>query len=227
LKWVRSLDRKKVRDEEQVFVVEGRKGVDDFVASGFELVRLWEGEDACRLSLQKAPQGVLAVFRRPEWRESVAEAALQGIAVVLDGVQDPGNVGTIVRLCDWFGVESVFCLPGTADVWGPKAVQASMGSLSRVRVVAAEAADLAGLAVPVYGTFLDGEPIYNADLQANGVVVMGNEGNGISDAVAAVVSRRLTIPSLAKGPMVPDSLNVAMATGIVLSEFGRRALSRG
>lgn len=145
------------------------------------------------------------------------------LSLALDCVQDPGNLGTILRVADWMGVERVFASPDTADVWNPKVVQATMGAISRVRVTYCPLADMIAVnpGRPVYGTFLDGEDIYRTDLRGDGIIVMGNEGNGISPDIERLVTSRITIPSYPKDRPTSESLNVAIATAITLAEFRR------
>ncbi len=219
---VRSLAERKGRVEHGLFVVEGPKMVAEALVSGWRVRKIygvgdgeWEqvsARDMERMSSLRTPQGVLAVV---EMKHDIAPSG--GLVLALDGIQDPGNVGTIMRTADWFGIHSIICSPDTADCFSPKAVQASMGAVFRVGVSYGELDFLPG--VPVYGAFLDGENIYTADLGSRGVVVLGNEGRGISDAVAAGVTRRITIPAHASGP---ESLNVAAAAAVICSEFFRR-----
>ena len=157
-----------------------------------------------------------------------SSAGLQGkngqLSILLDNVQDPGNLGTIIRIADWFGIDTIFCSEGTVDAWNPKVVQATMGSIARVHLIYLDTMQLLDSLpkdFPVYGTFLDGENIYTQELSQQGLIVMGNEGNGISDAVRARVTHKLLIPDFHKGPTA-DSLNVAIATAITCSEFRRR-----
>jgi len=176
--------------------------------------------------LQQAPQDVLALFRIPSDTFSI-HIAEESLCLALDGVQDPGNMGTIVRIADWFGIEHIFCSYETADIYGPKTVQATMGAMARVKVhytdLARSIRELAP-GTPVYGTFLDGEVLGKAELQQNGLIIMGNEGNGISEEVAAMVTRRLTIPSYPPQRVTSESLNVATAAAIVCAEFRRSPL---
>ena len=184
-------------------------------------------------SLMQSPQDVLGVFRIPTYR--LDRAALpHRLTLVLDDVQDPGNVGTIIRLCDWFGIRDVIASPATADCFAPKVVQATMGAIARVRVhymdipqLLAELAEAAGPgaaapALPVYGTYLEGEDLYTAQLSASGLIIMGNEGRGISHSVAPYVTRRLNIPAYPAGIPTGESLNVGIATAITVAEFRRR-----
>lgn len=171
-------------------------------------------------TLSDAPQ-VIAVYHLPE--SGLIPVIEPGkLYLALDCLQDPGNLGTIMRVADWMGVDTVFASPDSVDVWSPKVVQATMGAISRVRVAYTDLPSLLSTAgVPVFGTFLDGENIYDARLPRGGVIVMGNEGRGISQAVAACCSHRLLIPSYPAGRVTSESLNVAVATAITLSEFRR------
>lgn len=236
---IRSLGEKAGREAEGLFAVEGEKLVGELLASDFavrELYRTGENVTAAemeRISFLRTPTPVMAVAEIPTDREvGKALQLLRGLALALDGVQDPGNVGTIIRLADWFGVREVFCSPATADCWSPKVVQATMGAIFRVRVrygpfvPLLEAARKAG--VPVFGTFLDGDDIYRCELPTRedepGLLVMGNEGRGISTEAAERVTRKLYIPpypAAARGA-TSESLNVATATAITLAEFRRR-----
>ncbi len=243
IKYIRSLEQKKSRKEERAFLAEGAKLVGDL--EGYFPCRILVGipewlaahphfraqevvsvtsEELAKASLQKTPQEVLAVFEMPD-DEVDDDASCEDLCLALDDVQDPGNLGTIIRLADWFGIRHIYCSLHTVDVFNPKAVQATMGALARVRLHYVPLADwlcrLDGC-VPVYGTFLDGEDIYGQELSARGVIVMGNEGNGISPEVERLVSHRLYIPNYPPGQMTSESLNVAMATAIVCAEFRRR-----
>lgn len=180
--------------------------------------------DIERMSQLSTPQDVIAVYEIPHVEFDPDRIASQ-LVLALDGVQDPGNLGTIIRVADWFGVNTILCSRDTVDVYNPKVVQATMGAISRVRTVYCDLPEiLAAIHAPVYGTFLDGDSIYEAPLEGSGVIVMGNEGNGISPNVACRVDRRLLIPSYPTSAVTSESLNVAMATGIVLSEFRRRCI---
>lgn len=184
--------------------------------------------DIERMSSLVTPQPVLAVLRMPA-ATSLPDAT-RSLVLALDRVQDPGNLGTIIRVCDWFGVNNILASDDTVDVYSPKVVQATMGALSRVQVYYCDLPQVLSELqsnVPLYGTFLDGCDIYHAELSANGVIVMGNEGNGISSEVAKCINRRLLIPSYPPGEATSESLNVAMATGITLSEFRRRQVLGG
>ncbi len=226
IKQIRSLREKKYRDEYGLFVVEGEKMVQEALCSDFEVVRVWRrdeiGEAAmARISQLSTPSPVLAVVSRSEPSGLVLE---KGLCLALDGVRDPGNLGTILRIADWFGVQALFLSDDCVDLYNPKVIQSSMGSVFRVRTVTSDLVDLARRfrekGMPVYGTFLDGEDIYHASLRPEGLVVMGNEAAGIRPAVAAEVDARLLIPAF--GRSGAESLNVAVATAVTLSEFRRR-----
>ena len=187
-----------------------------------------------RISLQQHPQQVLALFPLPSSASVISSeversalplgSSKKSLAIALDGVQDPGNLGTIIRIADWFGISTIICSDDTVDAWNPKVVQATMGSLARVNIIyinLPEFLDTLPPDYPVYGTLLDGENIYTQPLTPHGLIVMGNEGNGISEAVRQRVNRRLLIPDFHDGDTA-DSLNVAIATAITCSEFRRR-----
>ncbi|MCD8282097.1 MAG: RNA methyltransferase [Prevotella sp.] len=218
IKKIRSLEMKKYRAAEGLFVAEGHKTIEEIARTVAPAV-VYYGEDADRASLLQHPQGELALFPinifeliRP----------VSKLVLMLDGVQDPGNVGTIIRIADWFGIDHIYCSPDCADALAPKVVQASMGSIARVRVDYAELTtvlDALPAGFPVYGTALDGDNIYNVRLAGEAVVVMGNEGKGISDAVRRRLTRKLLIPNYPPGRATTDSLNVAAAAAVVCAEF--------
>jgi TrmH family RNA methyltransferase len=244
IKYIHSLELKKNRVSEGVFVAEGRKLVGDLLghfacrllvatqewwdahptATAEECVTVTQDE-LTRASLQKAPQEVLAIFGQPDFTMD-ASVLSHSLCLALDDVQDPGNVGTIIRVADWFGIEHIFCSHGTADVYNPKTVQATMGALARVKVHYCDLPAFIGSLkeVPVYGTFLDGEVIYEKTLTTHGLIVMGNEGKGVSPAVARLINERLFIPAYPAERETSESLNVAIATAIVCGEFRRRAV---
>ncbi|WP_298064638.1 RNA methyltransferase [uncultured Rikenella sp.] len=233
IKRIRSLGDKASRRAEGLFVAEGEKLVGELLASGFSVRAVYRvGENVSpaemgRISFLRTPTPVLAVAEIPSFPEA-GRLSAAGLALALDDVQDPGNLGTILRLADWFGVRDVYCSPATADCWSPKVVQATMGAILRVRVHYGPLLRLLGMAadegLPVYGTFLEGENIYTCGLSPDkGLIVMGNEGRGVSREIAARVTRKLFIPPYPpSAPATAESLNVATATGIVLSEFRRR-----
>lgn len=248
-KLIRSLDRKKNRDAEGLFLAEGPKLVTELLAHfrcrllvgepavlskvPFEANAVAErvevtAEELARVSLQRAPQGVLAVFEKPQpvAAQSLLPVAGHSLCLALDGVQDPGNVGTIVRIADWWGIEHVICSHDTADVFAPKTVQSTMGALGRVGVHYTDLPawlDELPAGTPVYGTLLDGDNLYHSELTPHGIIVMGNEGNGLSSAVRERVSHRLLIPSFPPDRPTSESLNVAVATAVTCAEFRRRS----
>ena len=234
IKLIRSLELKKNRKREGLFVAEGPKVVNDLLKAGYKARAIYSTkeqiteEELQRNSFLQHPQQVLAVMEIPETATqplSEADAALPTtkLCLALDGVQDPGNVGTILRIADWFGIDTVFCSQDTADVYAPKVVQATMGSLAHVRVFYTDLVALLKKAdYPVYGTLLDGQDIYSEKLTTNGIIVMGNEGNGISADVSHYVTDRITIPNFNGSDPGADSLNVGVATAVVCSEFRRR-----
>ena len=167
---------------------------------------------------------MIAVCELPEQPEP-ADATRQ-LVLALDRVQDPGNLGTIIRVADWFGIRQIVCAPETADAYSPKVIQSTMGAIARVRPLYMPIEDYLKLypEAPLFGTFLDGENIYSSKLAAAGLIVMGNEGRGISDNIARLINRRLLIPSYPPGVPTSESLNVATATAVILSEFRRRMI---
>lgn len=244
IKYIRSLELKKNRKEEQVFVAEGHKLVGDLLGyfpcrlliatsdwlkanravTADEVIEVTQ-EELSRASLQKTPKEVLAVFAQPSY-DLNPDVIKNSLCLALDDVQDPGNLGTIIRLADWFGIEHIFCSIGTADVYNPKTVQATMGALARVKVHYCSLPQLIESLVdtPVYGTFLNGNVIYTESLSAHGLIVMGNEGKGVSPEVEKLINKRLYIPNYPQERETSESLNVAIATAVVCSEFRRRLL---
>lgn len=244
---VRSLADKQARRESGLFVVEGAKMVREALESDFCVERIYVGQAAAsafdgelrsgvaeavtdkeleRLSHLRTPSQVVALVRMPEEGGAAGRQFGEQLALCLDNVQDPGNLGTILRVADWFGIGEVLCSPDSADCYNPKVVQATMGAIFRVRVryapVVEALTDAARRGVPVYGTFLEGEDIYRAELESKGVIVMGNEGRGISAATAACVTRKLFVPPFPAERHGSESLNVAVATAVVCAEFRRR-----
>lgn len=249
IKFIASLGHKKHRQEQGLFVAEGPKVVGDLLATMEPMLivatQQWFDNAANKQAAGKAqeviavtddelrkvsflqhPQQVLGVFRIPS-SPAMAEARQPGgLVLALDGVQDPGNLGTIIRIADWFGITDIFCSQETADPWNPKVVQATMGSIARVRLHSVDLPRWIGALpadCPVYGTLLEGSSIYGQALATRGVIVMGNEGNGISPAVRPLITHKLLIPNYPEGRATADSLNVAIATAITCAEFRRRA----
>lgn len=244
IKLIASLSQKKFRDEEGLFLAEGTKLVlhlaPAFRCSVLVATAEWLGEHSTlnadeivevkpeelkKISNQKSPQGVMAIFVKPAYQWT-PESLNQHLCLALDDIQDPGNLGTILRVADWFGIRDVFCSEQTADAFGPKTVQATMGALARVRVHTVNLPEFlqncAGK-LPIYGTFMDGQDIYTTELTPQGIVVMGNEGNGISLEIEKYVNARLLIPNFPLGEATSESLNVGVATALVCAEFRRRA----
>ena len=254
IKFIRQLEQKKFRRREGLFVAEGTKVVGDLLAhyqphslfatpdwlasnSAPELSRSVvpepvEGQDGpivtevspeelSRISFQQHPQQVLALFPIPSHPFTFLPLHL---SLALDGIQDPGNLGTIIRIADWFGIQTIFCSEDTVDAWNPKVVQATMGSIARVNIIYTSLVELIDTLpddYPVYGTLLDGDNIYTQPLTPHGLIVMGNEGNGISPEIRQKVNHRLLIPSY-RNDDTAESLNVAIATAITCAEFRRR-----
>lgn len=185
-------------------------------------------EELRRTSFLQHPQHVLAVFAIPKTKHiETDELFRKELVLMLDGVQDPGNLGTIIRIADWFGIKHVICSQTTVDAFAPKVVQATMGSIARVEVAYINLLDMLSRIdkdIPVYGTLLDGENIYTKQLSSNGIIIMGNEGNGISNEVRKYVSERLLIPSYPADSPTAESLNVSIATAITVAEFRRRTV---
>ena len=255
IKFIRSLSLKKNRDTLGLFVAEGPKIVSDLLSNitpvyiaatndwlkqNINILGVLKQEfhndfafdevsddELKRISFLETPQNVLCVFRQPHDCKNIYDSVIDNICLALDGVQNPGNLGTIVRVADWFGIHDVFCNSSCADVYNSKTVQATMGALSRVRVHYVNLEDeLSNLPVDckVYGTFLDGDNIYKQELSRNGVIIMGNEGRGISEAISKLVTNRVLIPNYPAESATSESLNVAIATSIVCAEFRRRLL---
>ena len=244
IKKIHSLEQRKYRLKEQLFVAEGPKLVGElcatmkpvylaaspaWIADNQSLADSVEHDvvspdELQRTSLLCQPQQVVALFPIPQ--RTLSPETLDGqLSLMLDCVQDPGNLGTIIRLADWFGIRHVVCSPDTADIYNPKATQATMGALARVEVhYCSLPSILAHTSLPVFGTFLDGDNIYQRPLSLHGIVIMGNEGRGISPEVESFVSERLFIPNYPLGAVTTESLNVAIATSIVCAEFRRRSL---
>lgn len=242
IKYIQSLKDKKNRSEHGTFVAEGSKLVFDLLSAGCscqflaglpnvlpksdeftvtEMIEADETELKKASFLKTAPQ-IMGVFYQFQHDYSERDFNRQ-LNLVLDGIQDPGNLGTIVRLADWFGIEHVFCSHDTADIYNPKTVQATMGAIARVSVHYTDIASfLQNTPLPVYGTFLEGKNIYSEELSSNGFIVMGSEGKGVSQQVSAFITKKLYIPNFPQERETSESLNVASATAIVLSEFRRR-----
>ena len=244
LKLIRSLEQRKFRKESGLFVAEGGKTVQDLIDLGIESTNIiateeWlkshklntktaitvaSDDEMKKASFLRTPQGVLAIFKQQthEFDHAIPE---QELCLALDNVQDPGNMGTIIRIADWFGIKNIYCSNGTVDIYNPKTVQATMGAIGRVKIHYTNLPQLIAelnKRTPIYGTFLDGENIYSHSLSNRGLIVMGNEGNGISEECGKLIKERLLIPNYPAGCKTSESLNVSVATAIVCSEFRRR-----
>ncbi|WP_420572182.1 TrmH family RNA methyltransferase [Kordia sp.] len=233
IKIITSLHQKKYRKSTGLFVAEGKKVIQEFLNSNFELDTLFTIDEHLfaddskvtliseaalkKISFLKTPNKALALFKitKPATIDS------KGLIVALDDVRDPGNLGTIIRLCDWFGVKHLVCSEATVDCYNPKVIQATMGSLTRVNIVYTDLKNyLTETKLPVFGAFMDGSNVYQTQLPTDGILVMGNEANGVSDEVSNLITEKIAIPRFGEIQQT-ESLNVAMATGILLSEFRR------
>ena len=233
IKFIKSLLQKKYRNQHRMFSVEGLKTVQELLDSNFELHKLYTTDAALiqsdqvrteliseaelkKISNLKSPNTVLAIFKFPE----IKPIDDRGWILALDDIRDPGNLGTIIRLCDWFGIQYLVCSQNTVDCFNPKVLQASMGSISRVNIVYTDLVQFIGeYKGPVYGTFMDGESVYTIKLPQKGILVMGNEANGISNDIKNKVDKKISIPQF--GDRQTESLNVATATAIFLNEIRR------
>ena len=242
IKLINSLKLKKYRELHGLYIAEGQKIVNDLLklhapvqtiiscASGsyhgdFQVIQCTENE-MVKISFLKTSPDVIALVKMPQY-EFVASEIKDELSIALDGIQDPGNMGTIVRLANWFGIKAIVCSKDCVDIYNPKVVQATMGALLQVRVhyldLVNTIEELAKLAdYQVYGAFMNGESVYISELSEKGLIVMGNEGKGISPEIEKLVKKRITIPASTKDFTGAESLNVGVATGIIVSEFARR-----
>lgn len=238
---LKSLQQKKFRIEHGLFLVEGYKSVIDFAHSAYQIVTIYytnaidpkllklSGKinfseislsELEKISSLRSPQNIIAVVKMPEWPMLKALALKNKFAIALDGIQDPGNMGTIIRTADWFGIQHIICSADTVDVYNPKVVQATMGSLSRINVYYVDLADfLKSINVPFFGALLDGSNIYQTDFGTEGLIIMGNEGNGLRPEIIKLVKNAVTIPRGGNA----ESLNVGIATAIFCSEIKRNS----
>ncbi|PJJ10579.1 TrmH family RNA methyltransferase [Flavobacterium sp. 1] len=238
IKLISSLQQKKYRFANQLFFAEGVKVIQELVKSNFELEHLYTTKEDFKaiapnkitlitenelnkISALSTPNTCLAVFKIP-MESKIIES---GLVLALDSIRDPGNMGTILRLCDWFGIKQLVCSKETVDIYNPKVVQATMGSITRVNVNYVDLVPfLEKTKLPVFGTFMDSDNIYKTALPQEGIIVMGNEANGISESIEKLVTKRITIPRFGE-LQITESLNVATATAIILSEFRRQGLN--
>lgn len=228
IKLIRSLNTKKGRENTGLFVAEGPKLVHDLLNEGFIPDEILDNiDDIKKVSFLQHPQSMLGVFkiRKGDNKPTIDLLSNSKLVLALDGVQDPGNLGTIIRIADWFGIEDILCSHDTVDCWNPKVVQATMGSIARIKL---HYTDLIKMVddlpsdYPVYATLLDGNNIYDQPLSHYGMIIMGNEGNGISPELRKRINRKLFIPNYPQERETAESLNVAIATSIVCAEFRRR-----
>ena len=247
IKLIKSLALKKIRIKENIFLVEGDKNVIEVLDSKYTVEKLFttnlfysknesvckkanyidfiEPEDLQKASLLKNPQNCLAICSLPKESE-FPEKLKNNLSIYLDEIQDPGNLGTIIRICDWFNIEYLFCSPNTADYFNPKVIQASMGSFSRINCFTTTFTKVKQLAedaeVPIYGAFLNGENVYGKNLPQKAILVVGNEGNGIKKILKNEITEKIKIPSFSTNNEGAESLNVSVATAIICSEFKRK-----
>jgi TrmH family RNA methyltransferase len=241
---ITSLQHKKFRTAHGLFIVEGIKSVTEFVHSSYKIQKIFATDQACakllkipqsikpivlsendfnKISALKSPQGALALIEIPERQHFDIESLKNKHTLVLDGVQDPGNLGTIIRTAEWFGIQQIICSKDTVDAYNPKVVQATMGSLARLKLHYTAIEELIQQQeIPTYGALLEGKSIYDVDFGKQGLIVMGNEGNGIRPELIPAIKTAVTIPRIG----LAESLNVAVATTIFCSEIARRQLTK-
>ena len=252
IKLIKSLEQKKFRIKEKLFIVEGDKNVSEVLDSKFNIVKLFATstflenngtklkntklvtevtkDDVKQVSLLKSPQNSIALCTLPD-SKTLPEKTGGNLQIYLDDIQDPGNLGTIIRICDWFGIEQLFCSLKTADLFNPKVIQASMGSFCRVDIYYTPFEPIAQVAiesgVEIFGAFLDGENIYEQKLPQKALLVMGNEGNGISTEIENSINHKIKIPAFNSIGKSAESLNVSVATAIICAEFKRQKYFSG
>ncbi|MDF2517600.1 MAG: methyltransferase [Sphingobacterium sp.] len=236
---ITSLQNKKYRKQHGLFIVEGIKSVKEFMASSYQVESIFYTDDANtkvgkishnikshelteaefqKISTLKSPQGILALVKLPKQQQIDIHELRNCYNIVLDDVQDPGNLGTIIRTAEWFGIKHIICSIGTVDAYNPKVVQATMGSLARIQVHYVNLHEfISSTDLPVYGALLNGQSIYQTEWRSEGLIIMGNEGNGISAELIALIDQAVTIPRIGQA----ESLNVAVATTIFCSEIAR------
>ncbi|MCK9414631.1 MAG: RNA methyltransferase [Prolixibacteraceae bacterium] len=246
--FIHGLARKKEREMAGCFVAEGEKLVFDLINTTLNLREIYctqeglssiqsrrmkveaipvSGKEMERISAFKNPSSVLALFEIPKSKEVIDET-FEGINLVLDGIQDPGNLGTIIRTADWFGISNLFCSPDCADLYNPKCVQSTMGALARVEVHYLNLPELlkqaTAIKIPVYGTFMADENLYTTELAEKALIILGSEGKGISSDLNRFLTKKISIPAYPAGSSEPESLNVAVSAAIVCAEFRRRVV---
>ena len=247
IKLIKSLTLKKYRTKENIFLVEGDKNVIEVLNSGYKIEKLFatktfisNNENKCKkaallfeveqvdikkASLLQNPQNCLAICILPK-KQIFPEKLNNNLSIYLDDIQDPGNLGTIIRICDWFNIEYIFCSPNTVDLYNPKVIQASMGSFCRTQLIETAFENVANLAqlfrAPVYGAFMNGKNIYTEKLPKKAILVMGNEGSGINKKLESSIDIKIKIPEFSDKSKSAESLNVSVATAIICSEFKRQ-----
>ena len=233
IKLINSLQQKKYRKLHNLFIAEGKKVIQELIDANFSLEHLFVTKEKLfdkkyhselisdaelkKISALTTANDCLAVFKIKE----VNSKGSSGLELALDNIKDPGNMGTIIRLCDWFGISKIVCTEETVDIYNPKVVQATMGSLARVEILYTNLTDYLKTAeVEIFGTFMEGKNIYKQELPTKGIIVMGNEANGISKEIENLVTQKISIPRFGNLQQT-ESLNVATATAVILSEFKR------
>ncbi len=244
IKFLQSLSLKKNRDETGLFIIEGEKSIQEALKSSLVIKSIYglknhleqfktynsdinvvSDDEIKKISTLKTPQGILAVCLKPTL--SLHPVSLKNqLTLMLDNIQDPGNLGTIIRLCSWFGIVNIVCSQNTVDCFNPKVVQATMGAIAKTNIYYTNLAsflfECRNEDIPVYGTFVDGKNIYAESISKNGVIVMGNEGNGISREIEGMVTNKIAIPNYSIDRSGVESLNVSIATAIICAEFRRQ-----
>jgi len=249
-KFFLSLQKKRVRDDKRLYIIEGDKLVNEFIQSGTRLrllaakpefidsllpedkaiideIIIAGFDELKRISSLKTPHNAVAIVSFPEYTTDLGKI-LENLCVALDFVQDPGNLGTIIRAAAWFGIKDIVCSQNCVDVYNPKVIQASMGALLKVRIHYTELASLLSFALkrnlPVYGALLEGESLYSSELGNKGVILLGNESKGISGDLFPFITKKIMIPLFNRSESGIDSLNVSMAAAVIFSEFARRSI---
>ena len=245
IKFINSLILKKYRDESGLFIAEGEKIIQELISADFSIETLILSEiylsdfefvncekiiasdsEIKKISSRETPTGIIAVCNKKQTQFSISNI-VNKIVIALDGVQDPGNLGTIIRLASWFGIENIICSLNTVDCYNPKVIQSTMGAIAHVQITYTDLfnflKEVRSKEIPIYGTFLDGINIYKSNELKNGIIVFGNEGNGISKEIESLIGHKLLIPSFNNKEAV-ESLNVSMAAAITISEFKRKSI---
>jgi RNA methyltransferase, TrmH family len=244
IKIINSLNQKKYREKYQLYIAEGEKLINDlinmgspvekiistkpleFIPIGIEFIQCQQSE-LDKLSFLKNNQGIIALVKI--LKKPLILNDLHGrISIALDGIQDPGNMGTIIRLANWFGIKSILCSFDCVDIYNPKVVQAAMGAIMGVEIYYTELEAAIDSLIQnndykVYGAYMEGESIYETNLERNGILIMGNEGKGISEKIEQKISKKISIPSFRSDKFRAESLNVGVATGIIISEIVRQS----